>query len=166
MAHRRTLCRSLAALATCLAVRGLVGGRSGAREARWQGLAAALVAAAAWRLADAPARRLLGRRSSRSPVEMRRTVHVAAPVERVFASWSEARNLPHLLARTAGVRVGRDDVAPAEITRFEPDRLLAWRSRPEASVAHAGVARFLPEPGGGTRLELRVSWEPPRRHAA
>ena len=48
-----------------------------------------------------------------------------------------------------------------QITAFIPDRLIAWRSLPGQMVAGAGVARFEPNAYGGTRVDIKMSYNPP-----
>jgi uncharacterized membrane protein len=49
----------------------------------------------------------------------------------------------------------------AVVTRYEPNRLIAWRSEPGSTVANAGSIRLDPEPGGRTRVTVRLSYNPP-----
>jgi uncharacterized membrane protein len=49
----------------------------------------------------------------------------------------------------------------AEITERVPDEVLAWRSVPGAVIANAGIVRFERCPDGSTRLDLRMSYNPP-----
>ena len=49
----------------------------------------------------------------------------------------------------------------AVITRIEPGRLLAWKSVEGAMVENAGVIRFEDAGGGKTRLDIRLSYNPP-----
>ena len=69
------------------------------------------------------------------------------------------RERSHWNARgPGGTRIEWD----AEITEDRPGQLLAWRSIGESSVEHAGVVRFLPEPGGrGTILAVSMNYDPP-----
>jgi uncharacterized membrane protein len=48
-----------------------------------------------------------------------------------------------------------------EIETLEPEQLLAWRSLPGSVVQNAGVARFEENPDGSTRLDIRLSYNPP-----
>ena len=57
----------------------------------------------------------------------------------------------------AGVAASWD----ATLTRFVPYELLAWRSEPGSVVANAGVIRFEPTDDGGTRVDIRLSYNPP-----
>jgi uncharacterized membrane protein len=110
----------------------------------------------------------------RRTIDIQKTVHVAAPPERVYAFWSDYGNLPVILASVREVRdlgagrsrwvvAGPDNLSvswDAVLTAREPARLLAWRSEPGAILENAGVVRFSPE-GEGTRIDFRFCYSPP-----
>jgi uncharacterized membrane protein len=56
----------------------------------------------------------------------------------------------------AGSRVEWD----AEVTRFEPNRVLAWQTEPGAVVESSGLVRFERE-GDSTRVQVQMSYNPP-----
>jgi uncharacterized membrane protein len=115
----------------------------------------------------------------RRTIDIQKTLHIAAPVERVFAFWSDYTNLPVILSNLREVRdlgAGRSrwvvagpgnlSVAwDAVLTAREAPRLLAWRSEPGAILENAGVVRFAPE-GEGTRIDFRFCYSPPRGRAS
>ncbi len=45
-------------------------------------------------------------------------------------------------------------------TRFEPNKLIAWRTTPHATVKHSGHIGFRSE-SGGTCLEIQMRYRPP-----
>jgi uncharacterized membrane protein len=110
----------------------------------------------------------------RRTIDIQKTLHVAAPPERVFAFWSEYGNLPVILSNLREVRdlgAGRSRwvvAGPgnlsvswdAVLTARDAPRLLAWRSAPGAILENAGVVRFSPE-GEGTRIDFRFCYSPP-----
>lgn len=49
----------------------------------------------------------------------------------------------------------------AVVTRWEPERLVGWKTVAGSRVEHAGVVRFDPNQRGGTRITLRMSYNPP-----
>ena len=49
----------------------------------------------------------------------------------------------------------------AEITVYEPNRRLAWRSTPSSMIENAGLIHFDAYPDGSTRVHLRWSYNPP-----
>jgi len=57
----------------------------------------------------------------------------------------------------AGVPVSWDAV----VTRFVPNQVLAWKSEPGSAVPNAGVIRFEPTGDGDTRVDIRLSYNPP-----
>jgi uncharacterized membrane protein len=56
----------------------------------------------------------------------------------------------------AGKRLEWDAV----ITERQPSERIAWRSEPDAPVQHVGCVRF-DEAGKGTRVTVRMSYNPP-----
>jgi uncharacterized membrane protein len=49
----------------------------------------------------------------------------------------------------------------AIVTDFIPNEVLAWKTVQGATVGHAGVVRFDPVGDRGTRLQIRMSYNPP-----
>jgi len=119
-----------------------------------------------------PLRRLTG--GARRAIEIRKTVHIEAPVERVFETLSRFEDYPRFMHHVRSVETHLDgrshwSVAgpagftvewDAETTQLEPDRLIAWRSLPGAPIRHAGTLRFEPS-SGGTKIDIRMSYVPP-----
>jgi uncharacterized membrane protein len=107
-------------------------------------------------------------------IPVHKTLRVNAPVDQVFQLLARYENFPlfmrnvrqvhahrngrshWIVAGPAGVSVEWDAVT----TRFEPNRLLAWRTVSNSAVRHAGNIRFEPQ-NGGTRLEIQLSYNPP-----
>jgi uncharacterized membrane protein len=140
----------------------------------------ALVAAAGAALlvrdvADRPLRQVLGIGAGRRAVDFHKTITVRAPISDVFAFFSRIENFPRFMSHVKEVQKTGDHryrwtaAGPAgipvswqgEICELTPDRVLAWRSLPGAAVRNAGVARFETNPDGSTRLDIRMSYNPP-----
>jgi uncharacterized membrane protein len=65
----------------------------------------------------------------------------------------------HWVAKAPGGRTVEWD---AELTHDVPNRLLAWRSLPGATVPNEGRVRFATAPGGrGTELHVEMSYDIP-----
>ena len=120
-------------------------------------------------------RRLTGIGAGRRAVRVHKTITVNAPVEEVFQFWANFENFPCFMEHVREVRVSRDGRAShwtvtgpagvpvsfnAEITKIAGHERLAWKTLPGAAVRHAGVIRFEPTPDGGTRLDIRMSYNP------
>lgn len=119
-------------------------------------------------------RRLTGLGAGRQAFSFHKVLHVNAPVEEVFAFWSMMENFPRFMSHVAEVRKLRADTwhwkvrGPAGmtfqwdavVTRLAPNALLAWKSVEGATIENAGIIRFQPE-GEGTRLDIRLSYDPP-----
>jgi uncharacterized membrane protein len=124
-----------------------------------------------------PLNRLSGIASGRRAVDLQKTINIDAPVGEVYAFWSQYENFPRFMSRVLHVRasdrrprlshwrvMGPADTAvefDAEITRVIPNQQIAWRTLPGALVAHAGIVRFDAEPDGRTRVQIRMSYNPP-----
>ena len=140
---------------------------------RWLGTAAsaALLARA---ITNKTFARILGV-DGRPVVDFDKTVHIHAPLQEVFAFWSQPENFPRFMthlkevhnlgnSRFHWVAAGPGGISipwDAEITQFEPNRLLAWRSVPGALVINTGRVRFEEDPAGGTRIGIHMSYCPP-----
>lgn len=118
-------------------------------------------------------RRMLGG-GGRRAIDLQKTIHIAAPVDEVYAFWRKMENFPRIMQHVRAVEPAGDGryrwtvTGPAgtpvswnaEITEEIPNRVLSWRSEPGALVANAGIVRF-DEENGGTRLHVRMSYNPP-----
>jgi uncharacterized membrane protein len=125
-------------------------------------------------IVNQPFGRILGVRAGRRAIDIQKTIHIKAPVEEVFAAWTAYENFPRFMSHIkevrkiddthshwiaegpAGVLVSWD----AEITRYIPNELFAWKSIGGSAVENAGIIRFDRE-GDGTRLSIRISYSPP-----
>ncbi len=101
------------------------------------------------------------------------TVH--APVNEVFAFWQAMHNFPRFMRHVEEVRMTKDGRSSwkvrgpagiifewdAVITQIESGRLLAWKSVEGAMVENEGVIHFEDAGWGKTRLDIRLSYNPP-----
>jgi len=121
--------------------------------------------------------RALGRWISsgqRESIHLEKIFEVSAPVSEVFALWSKFEEFPRFLSHVKEVRRAEDGKThwevtgpagstvawTAELTRYVPNRLIAWRSLPGAPIETYGEVRFRPT-AFGTRVELLMSYRPP-----
>jgi uncharacterized membrane protein len=122
-----------------------------------------------------PASRLFGVGAGHRAVDVQKTVNINAPLDGVFGFFSRYENFPRFMANVrevrdygtgyshwtvagpAGVTVEWD----AELTDFEPHRCIAWRSVPGSTVENEGTIRFQENPDGTTRVDIRLSYNPP-----
>jgi uncharacterized membrane protein len=149
----------------------------GLRRGGLAGLALGAVGAGllARALTNLPVRRLAGTQAGRRGVDLQKTITIAAPVEEVFAFWSKYENFPHFLAHVREVRdlgngrshwvVAGPGGTPTEwnavVTSYVPNQIIAWRTEPDSVVQHAGIVHFEPTEDGGTRIHMRLSYNPP-----
>lgn len=139
-------------------------------------LAAAGVGLAARAATNAELRRLTGIGGGRRAVDVQKTITVEAPVEDVFAFWSEYSNFPKFLSRVLDIRdssrpgqshwivagpAGTPVEFDTEVSTMVPNQVLGWRTIEGSPVAHAGLVRFEPASDGRTRVHIRMSYNPP-----
>jgi uncharacterized membrane protein len=121
-----------------------------------------------------------GRMAAGSPLDRRRavdiqkTLYIDAPVDQVYAFWSNYENFPLFMSHVREVEdlgTGRSRwsvsgpggvpiVWTAVLTQQALDQVIAWRSESGSMLENAGVIRFLPA-GTGTRVNLRFCYYPP-----
>jgi uncharacterized membrane protein len=120
-------------------------------------------------------KRLIGVRGGRRAVDFHKTINIKAPVSVVYDFWNNLENFPRFMSRVrevvnkgngvshwvvegpGGVAVEWD----AMITKFIPNRVLAWKSLPGTGIDSAGLIRFDSNPDGSTRVDIRFSYNPP-----
>jgi uncharacterized membrane protein len=160
-----------AAGGAALALYGLVRRGVSARA-----IAAAGAAIAARGASNLPLAKLLDHVLGRAPIELRKTIVLHAPPERVFALWSQLEGLPRFLQHVRSIQVNPREPArsrwevdgPAGFplvfetvtTRVVPGRELSWTTLPDQPIEHTGAVRFDPV-AGGTRVQIYLSYRPP-----
>ena len=119
--------------------------------------------------------RLTGVGAGRRAVDIQKTINVAAPVEQVYGLWTRYEQFPFIMDHVRDVERLDEDrcrwvvTGPlglpvnweAVVTRLVPNALLAWMTTSESAVQHAGVVRFDPTPDGGTRIDVKLAYNPP-----
>lgn len=155
---------------SALALYGLRrGGRSGG----------ALTAAGAALLVRAttnlPVRRLVGVGAGRRAVDLEKTIAINAPIEQVYEFLTHIENFPRFMSHVQQVRPGGDERShwkisgpggismswDAQVTRRDPERAVAWKTLPGAVVEHAGIIHFTRAGDDATRIQIRMSYNPP-----
>lgn len=110
----------------------------------------------------------------RRAVEVQKTLLIDAPVDQVYAFWSNYENFPLFMSHVREVEdlgrgrshwsVSGPGGLPIEwnavVTQQTPDEIIAWRSESGSMLENAGIIRFAPE-GNGTRVNLRFCYHPP-----
>jgi uncharacterized membrane protein len=120
-------------------------------------------------------KRLIGVGSGRRAIDLQKDININAPVEEVFRFWDNYENLPKFMAHVKEVRnlgdgrshwvvkgpAGTEIEWNAVTTKREPNQMIAWKSEPDAAVQSAGIVQFMPNEKGGTRVKIRMSYNPP-----
>lgn len=144
------------------------------------GVAVAAVVGAGVLDAFATARTRSQRRAEEHPESSGITVHKAMTVtrspEEAYRLWRDFEGLPRFMRHLESVRVTGEGYShwvargpggtrfewDAELLDDRPGELIAWRSLPDSSVAHAGRVRFRPAPGDrGTEVHVELRYAPP-----
>lgn len=110
----------------------------------------------------------------RRAVDVQKTLHIEAPLDQVYAFWSNYENFPLFMSHVREVedlgggrshwRVSGPGGVPIEwyarLTQEAPNEVIAWRSEAGSMLENAGVIRFA-STGSGTRVDLRFCYHPP-----
>ncbi|MFL5494607.1 MAG: SRPBCC family protein [Gemmatimonadales bacterium] len=114
------------------------------------------------------------RAERRRTIDIQKTLFIEAPVEQVYAFWTNYENFPLFMSNVRTVAdlgggrshwvvsgpVGVPVEWNAVMTQDTPNEAIAWRSEPGSTLENAGVIRFRSE-GTGTRVDFRLCYNPP-----
>jgi uncharacterized membrane protein len=100
-----------------------------------------------------------------------KTIEIGVPVRAAYNQWTQFEDFPRFMDGVKEVRqldpthlhwrasvAGKEKEWDAEITRQEPDRVIAWRST--SGAPNAGEVRFEPIGVDRTRVRLAMEYEP------
>jgi uncharacterized membrane protein len=122
--------------------------------------------------------RLTGIGARRRAIDVQKTIRINAPVQQVFAVWSDFENFPTFMSHVRQVRrldersdgnywrwtvdgpAGTEVEFDTAIAAFEEDQLLAWRTDSSSLVKHVGRVSFTGNRDGSTTAEVRMSYNP------
>jgi uncharacterized membrane protein len=121
------------------------------------------------------AKRLTGVGAGRRAIDVQKVIHVNAPVDRVWALWSEYESFPRFMSHLKEVRRTADGgshwvaAGPAGVpvewdavtTSWVPNEVIAWKSVQGSPVGNAGRVQFRPNPDGSTQVDIKLSYNPP-----
>jgi uncharacterized membrane protein len=108
-------------------------------------------------------------------IDVHKTITVAAPIDDVFAFFTNYENFPHFMSHVREVRdLGGNSSHwvvdgpgglrvewEAVLTELEPNEIIAWTSVPGSIVRNAGTIRFAQTDDGATRVEILMTYSPP-----
>lgn len=110
----------------------------------------------------------------RGLIRVQKTITIDAPIDRVFAFWSQFENFPRFMEHVADVRTdgpcshwrvkGPAGVSvewDAELVERIENQKLVWRSLEGSSVEHHGEVHFEPIGDGATRVSIHMAYRPP-----
>jgi uncharacterized membrane protein len=164
------------------AARVLVGAAGGAlalagarrRDALGTALSVAGLALLSRSATNTELRRLLGG-GGRRGIDVQKAINIAAPIDGVFAFFTSYENFPRFMSHVREVRDTGDNRShwvvdgpagvPVEwdavITKLEPNEVIAWKSVPGSVIKSAGIVRFAQNDDGTTRVDLKMTYNPP-----
>jgi uncharacterized membrane protein len=126
-------------------------------------------------LANRSVQRLVGRADEQRAIDVQKTFTVDASAETVYRIFSQPENFPFFMAhvnRVLPVGDGRyrwfvrgpaqtEVQWEARVTEQRPNEYLAWGSVPGSTVGNRGNVRLTPEGENRTRVEIRMTYNPP-----
>jgi uncharacterized membrane protein len=159
---------ALRLLGGALALYGLT--RRGVLGSLFRTLGAGMVVGSAGRSAVSGLAPLDRRRA----VDIQKTLYIEAPIDQVYAFWSNYENFPLFMSHVREVadlgngrshwRVSGPGGVPIEwnaaLTQQTPNEVISWRSEAGSMLENAGIIRFSSS-GSGTRVDLRFCYHPP-----
>jgi len=102
---------------------------------------------------------------------IQRSIEVQAPVSETFEEWSHFEDFPQFMSGLDEMHSvderhvhwkahfnGHTEEGDAEITEMIPNRIISWRTT--HGVENSGQVHFEPSGRGGTRLDVRIDYEP------
>lgn len=122
-----------------------------------------------------PMKRITGISAGRRAVDIDDAISIGAPIEQIWPLVSDytvfAELMPDVreIRRSADGRLSHWTIAgPAGVpvrfdaveTKREENREIAWKTTEGQLVAHTGAIRLMPEPGGRTRVQVRLTYNP------
>jgi len=110
----------------------------------------------------------------RRAVDIQKTLYLEAPIDQVYAFWSNYENFPLFMSHVREVEdlgqgrshwiVSGPGGVPIEwnasLTQQTPNEVIAWRSEAGSMLENAGIIRFAAN-GSATRVDLRFCYLPP-----
>jgi uncharacterized membrane protein len=108
-------------------------------------------------------------------IEVQKAINVNAPIDDVFAFFTNYENFPRFMSHVREVRDTGGDTShwtvdgpagvPVEwdavLTDLVPNEVIGWTSVPGSVVHSAGVIRFAQNADGTTHVDLKMTYTPP-----
>jgi uncharacterized membrane protein len=112
--------------------------------------------------------------AARRAVDMRMTIVVERPVSAVFEFCRDFENFPevingflHVTDHQDGrsrwkVQTPRGEIIEwdALVTKYVPNSVIAWESRPGSAITASGLMRFVPLSANDTRVDISLTYLP------
>ncbi|HEX6304342.1 MAG TPA: SRPBCC family protein, partial [Anaerolineales bacterium] len=124
-------------------------------------------------ITNKPIGKVVGIGGGRNAVNIHKTINIEAPVEEVYRFWEDIENFPRFMEHVKEVSASNGHShwtitgpagAPIEFdaitTKKVENQEIAWKSQPNEPIKSAGIVQFEPTPTGGTRVTVRMSYNP------
>ncbi|PWT84374.1 MAG: hypothetical protein C5B58_04820 [Acidobacteria bacterium] len=126
-------------------------------------------------LTNMPLSKALGLAETPDVIQLRKTIHINAPVDELYQLFANPENFPRIFEHVTEVRHSRDNlyywtvVGPAGmpvswesvVTEAVTNERIAWTSVPSAAVRTSGWVQFQPDQGAGTTVNIQFTYKPP-----
>lgn len=120
-------------------------------------------------------RRLFGIGEAPMPFEVHKIIDVPASVEQVYQLFAHPESFPQFMGHVSGVTaiapnryswtvrgpVGMPITFQTVVTQDVPNQEICWRSVHHALVPQTGRVLLQSTPTGGTRVDIRICYQPP-----
>ena len=119
----------------------------------------------------------IGLPGGRRMIDLRKALVVQAPIERVYAFWTDVASYPRFMEHVTEVRTvpGSPDRShwvvrgpaglpitwDAEVTRRVPNSVFGWKTLPGSAIEHAGTVLFEEVGDDTTRVHVHMLYHPP-----
>lgn len=119
--------------------------------------------------------KIIGVAEDEEAIKVRKAINIHATPEEVFRLWANPENYPRFMEHVRDVRKIADGRyhwivdAPGgttiewegEITHYEPNKKVGWKTVPDAPVHQTGFTRLDQNEDGSTRLDVQMTYSPP-----
>ncbi len=126
-------------------------------------------------LTNLPLQQMVGLSGSRRVINIQRSFHIPAPIDKVYNFFSNFENFPRFMSHIESVKQMGGDRShwvakgpagtavewDAMETQNKPDEMIAWKSTPDSQVKTTGTVRFNRVSNDETQVNIHLYYNPP-----